>query len=78
MGDTIVNHGFRHRIAEDNLAKLKAIGYLSCQRLKQLFHVDANVVRADGLMALPLVEVVWEDDALHQVDDFLHLFHRGK
>ena len=130
VGDTIVGHGFRHRIAEDNLAivdcsrvvvehglhvgieqpldfrqcinqlqcqvsglilyllprrdglaflaKLKAIGYLSCQRLKQLFHVDANVVRTDSLMALSLVEVVRKDDALYQVDDFLHLLHRGE
>ena len=29
-------------------------------------------------MALPLVEVVWEDDAFYQIDDFLHLFHRGE
>ena len=36
--------------------------------------MDANVVRADGLMALPLVEVVWEDDAFYQIDDFLYLF----
>ena len=40
--------------------------------------MDANVVRANGFMTLPFIEVVRKDDTLYQADYFLHLFHRGE
>ena len=40
--------------------------YLQTQRLVQFLHLHADVVGANLLLWLSLVEVVAEDDALHQ------------
>ena len=37
-----------------------------------------DIIRADGLVGLPLVEIVWEDDVLDERHNLLHLLHRGQ
>ena len=58
------------------LTKLESVGDLLGELGHQFLHVHTDVIRADGLVGLSLVEVVGEDDALHQLDDQLHLLHR--
>ena len=60
------------------LAKLESVGNLLREQSHQLFHMHTDIIRADGLVGLSLVEVVREDDALHQRHDLLHLLHRGQ
>ena len=56
-------------------AKLQTVGYLLGQLVEQLLHVDTDIVRADSLIRLPLVEIIGKDNRFHQPDYLLHLFH---
>ena len=58
------------------LAELQSVGYLLREQSHQFLHVHTDIIRTDGLVGLTLVEVVGEDDALHQPHNLLHLFHR--
>ncbi len=57
------------------LTELESVGDLLDEQRGQLLHVDANVIRADGLIGLPLVEIVGKDDALDERHNLLHLLH---
>ena len=60
------------------LTELEPMGNLLRQQRGQLVHMYADIVGADSLVGLPLIEVVGEDDALHQLHNLLHLLHRGQ
>ena len=60
------------------LAELQSVGYLLRQQCQQFLHVYADVVRAYRLVGLAFLEVVREDDALHERHDLLHHLHRGQ
>ena len=58
------------------LTKLQSVGYLLGEQRYQLLHMHTDVVRADSLIRLSLVEVIGKYDALHQFHDLLHLLYR--
>ena len=60
------------------LAELQSVGYLLREQRQQFLHVYADVIRAYHLVGLALLEVVREDDALHQCHNLLHHLHRGQ
>ncbi len=57
------------------LAELQTMGYLFGEQAEKFFHVYSDIVGTNGLVGLSLVEIVGEDDVLHQCYNMLHLFH---
>ena len=57
------------------LAELESVGYLLGEQRHQLLHVYTYIIGTDGLVRLPLVEVVWEDDVLDERHNSLYLLH---
>ena len=55
--------------------ELQSVGYLLRQQRGQFLHVHTDIIRADALIGLSLVEIVWEHDVLHQHHDALHLLY---
>jgi hypothetical protein len=58
-------------------AKLESVGYLLAEQTGEFLHVYTDVVRAYVLVGLALVEIVWEDDILHETDYLPDLFDGG-
>lgn len=60
------------------LTKLQSVGYLLAEQTGEFLHVYTDVVRAYILVGLAFVEIVWEDDILHETDYLPDLFDRGQ
>ena len=58
-------------------AKLESVCYLLAEQTGEFLHVYTDVVRAYVLVGLAFVEIVWEDDILHETDYLPDLFDGG-